>query len=162
MRHQSQKNFRGMFVGIPQHQKGYLIYVPSTRKIVSSHDVVFDKYFSSALAYMSRPYSEAIMTQPAVLYIPYATSSHEQNGDIITFEYFEEGNLVENKCNLEEGESSLDSIDESSTEDESDDGYISMNALKYIWYGSQIHPDINERYARLKIHGHINKKKIEW
>ena len=35
MRHQSQKCFRGIFVGIQQHQKGYLIYVPSTQKIVS-------------------------------------------------------------------------------------------------------------------------------
>ena len=28
MCHQSQKGFRGIFVGIPQHQKGYLVYVP--------------------------------------------------------------------------------------------------------------------------------------
>ena len=41
--HQSQKGFCGIFVGIPQHQKWYLIYVPSTRKIVSLHGVVFDK-----------------------------------------------------------------------------------------------------------------------
>ena len=27
MRHQSQKGFRGIFVGITQHQKGYLAYV---------------------------------------------------------------------------------------------------------------------------------------
>ena len=32
--HQSQKDFRGIFVGIPQHQKGYLVYVPSTRKVI--------------------------------------------------------------------------------------------------------------------------------
>ena len=51
MRHQPQKVFHGIFVGIPQHKKGYLIYVPITRKIVSSHDVVFDKRFSSALTY---------------------------------------------------------------------------------------------------------------
>ena len=35
--------FRGIFVGIPQHQKGYLVYVPSTRKVISSYDVVFDE-----------------------------------------------------------------------------------------------------------------------
>ena len=33
-RHQEKKVFRGIFVGIPQHQKGYLVYVPSTRKII--------------------------------------------------------------------------------------------------------------------------------
>ena len=45
MRHQAQKGFRGIFVGIPEHQKGYLVYVPSTRKIISSYDVVFDESF---------------------------------------------------------------------------------------------------------------------
>ena len=57
MRHQAKKGFRGIFVGIPQHQKGYLVYTPSTRKIISSYDVVFDESVSSALAYTSRPYS---------------------------------------------------------------------------------------------------------
>ena len=49
MRHQAQKSFRGIFAGIPQHQKGYLVYVPSTRKVISSYDVMFDESFSSAL-----------------------------------------------------------------------------------------------------------------
>ena len=34
MLHQSQKGFCGIFVGIPEHQKGYLVYVPSTRKVI--------------------------------------------------------------------------------------------------------------------------------
>ena len=42
MRHQAQKGFRGIFVGIPQHQKGYLVYLPSTRKLILSYDVMFD------------------------------------------------------------------------------------------------------------------------
>ena len=52
MHHQAQKGFRGIFVGIPQHQKGYLVYVPSTRKVISSYDVVSDKNNYSALSYM--------------------------------------------------------------------------------------------------------------
>ena len=56
MRHQAQKGFCGIFVGIPQHQKGYLVYLPSSGKIISSYDVVFDEIFSSALAYTSQPY----------------------------------------------------------------------------------------------------------
>ena len=63
MLHQPQKGFRVIFVVIPQHQKVYLISVPSTQKVVSSHDVVFDEIFSSALAYNSRPYSYALVTQ---------------------------------------------------------------------------------------------------
>ena len=57
MRQQAQKCFRGIFVGIPQYQKGNLVYVLSTRNIISSYYVVFDEMFSSALAYMSQPYS---------------------------------------------------------------------------------------------------------
>ena len=45
----SAKVFRGIFVGIPQHQKRYLIYIPITWEIVSSHDVVFEESFSSEL-----------------------------------------------------------------------------------------------------------------
>ena len=44
MHHQAQKYFRGIFVGIPENQKGYIVYVPSTRKIISSYDVVFDEH----------------------------------------------------------------------------------------------------------------------
>ena len=45
MRHQAQKGFHGIFVGIPLNQKEYLVYVPHKRKIVSSYDVVFDESF---------------------------------------------------------------------------------------------------------------------
>ena len=93
MRHQSQKGFCVIFVGIPEHQKGYLVYVPSTRKIISSYDVVFDESFSSALAYTSRTYSEEMAMCPEVTYTPYGTSSREQTGDIITFTQFEEGKI---------------------------------------------------------------------
>ena len=77
MRHQAQKGFRGIFVGIPEHQKGYLVYLPSTRKVISSYDVVFDESFSSALPYTSQPYSEAMAMRLAATYTPYATSSKE-------------------------------------------------------------------------------------
>ena len=93
MCHRAQKGFRGIFVGIPGHQKGYLVYVPSTRKVISSYDVVFDESFSSALEYTSRPYSEAMVMRLAVTYTLYATSSKEQTGNVITFAQFEEENI---------------------------------------------------------------------
>ena len=89
MRHQAQKRFRGIFVGTPEHKKGYLVYIPSTRKVISSYDVVFEESFSSALAYTSRPYSEVMAMRPGVTYTPYATSSKEQTGDVIRFAHFE-------------------------------------------------------------------------
>ena len=81
-------------MGIPQHQKGYLGYVPRTRKVISSYDVKFDESFVSALSYSSRPYAEAMAMFPAVTYTLYATSSKEKTGNVITFAQFEEGNLL--------------------------------------------------------------------
>ena len=107
MRHQAQKGFHGIFVGIPEHQKGYLVYVPSTRKIISSYDVVFDKIVSSELTYTSRPYLEAMVMRPAVTYTPYATSLKEKTGDVIMFSHFEEGNiLTKTRNNAESGDES--------------------------------------------------------
>ena len=59
--------------------------------------------------------------RPVVSYIPYSASYHEKTGDIINFEQFEQGGLLENKLNLVEDESILDSIDESSVDDNSDE-----------------------------------------
>ena len=69
------------------------MYVPSTRKIIPSYDIVFDEIFSSALAYTSQPYSEEMSMRLEVTYTPCATYSREQTGDIITFTHFEEGNI---------------------------------------------------------------------
>ena len=76
--HQTQKGFRSIFVGITQHQKGYLVYVPHKRKILSSHDIFFDDSFSSALEYKSQPYSEYMATRPAVSYITYDKYSRKK------------------------------------------------------------------------------------
>ena len=93
MRHQAQKGFRGIFVGITQHQKVYLVYIPSTRKIIPSYDVVFDESVSSALSYTSQPYSESMAMRPAMMYTPYGKFPREQTGNIIMFTQFEEGNI---------------------------------------------------------------------
>ena len=82
---------KGIFVGIPQHQKIYLVYVPSTRKVILLYNVVFDKSFSSAFSYTSQLYAEAMAMRPTVTYTLYATSSKEQTGDVITFAQFVEG-----------------------------------------------------------------------
>ena len=89
MHHQAQNVLCGIFDGIPQHQKGYLMYVPGTRKIISSYDVVFGESFSSALAYASQPYSEAMLMRPSATYTPCATYLREKTGNIIMFAHFE-------------------------------------------------------------------------
>ena len=116
MRHQAQKGFCGIIVGIPHHQKGYLVYVPHTRKMLSSYDVVFDESFYRALAYMSQLYAEAMYMQPAVSCITYDTYSREQTSDIITFTQFEEGNLLSETQNL-----LSETCDDAESGNESDD-----------------------------------------
>ena len=171
MRHQAQRGFRGIFVGIPQHQKGYLVYVPSTRKAILLHDVVFDESFSSALSYTSRPYAEAMTMRPAVTYTPYATSSKEQTGDVITFAQFEEGDLIsETRTDTESGdeydsESIMVSVKDMENLDKTekfDDDLISTETLHDIHDVNQNHPSIDKREARMAICDRIKQKKSQW
>ena len=94
MHHQAQKGFNGIFVEIPQHKKGYLAYIPSTRKIISSYNDVFNESSSNKLSYTPQPYVEAMAMRPDVSYTTYAASSREQIGNIITFAQFEEVNSL--------------------------------------------------------------------
>ena len=70
------------------------MYVPSTRKIISSYDVVSGENISSVLAYASQPYSEVMAFHLIMTYTPYATSSKEKTGNIIMLTRFEEGGLL--------------------------------------------------------------------
>ena len=91
---QAKNGFRGIFVGIPGHQKGDLVYVPSSRNIILSYDVVFDESLSSELAYMSQPYSEAMVMRLDVTCTPCTTYSREKTVNKITSAQFEEGNIL--------------------------------------------------------------------
>jgi hypothetical protein len=41
---QTERGIRGVFIGFPENQKGYLIYVPSTHSICVSGDVLMKKF----------------------------------------------------------------------------------------------------------------------
>ena len=146
------------------------MYVSSTRKLIFSYNVVFDESFSSALLYMTRPYSEAMAMRLALTYTPYATSLKEQTGDLITFAQFEEGNiLTETSNDAESGdESDNESIMMSKQDmenldsgDESDHDLISTEMLEDIRDGSQTHPNVNIREARYKISDRIKQRQSE-
>ena len=106
---------------------------------------------------MSQPYSEAMAIRPSVTYTPYATSSKEQTGDVITSAQFEEGNiLTETRNDAESGDESdnksimmskhdMENLDSS---DESDYDLISMEPLEDIRDRIQTHPTIDKREAR--------------
>ena len=55
----------------------------------------------------------------------------------------------------------MGSIDESYINNNSDDVPISTNSLKDIWYGSQIHPEINVQYYRLNVRDRIGQTQSE-
>ena len=130
------------------------MYVPSTRKIISSYDVVFDESFSSTLAYTSRPYSEAMAMRPEVTYTPYATSSKEQTGDVIMFAQFEEGNtLTETRNDAESGDKydsesimmNEQAMENLNSNEKSNHDLISTETLEDICDGSQTHLIVNKR-----------------
>ena len=144
------------------------MYVPSTRKVISSYDVVFDKSFSSALSYTSRPCAEAMAMRPAVTYTLYATSSKEQTGDVITFTQFEEGDLISEPCNDTESddESNSESIMMNEKDMENidgkekfDDDLISTETLHDTRDGNQTHPIIDKREAHMAIRDRIKQNK---
>ena len=92
--------------------------------------------------------------RPAVNYTPYATSSKEQTGDVITFAQFEEGNILTKTCNDAESGDKSDNesimmseqdIDAINSGDESDHDLISTEMSEDIRDGSQTHPNINRR-----------------
>ena len=133
------------------------MYIPSTRKITLSYNVVFDKSFSSELSYTSRPYLEAMAMSPAVPYTPYATSLKEQTGDVITFAQFEEENMLTETRNDAESDDKSDSeslmmneqdMENLDSNEKSDHDLISTKMLEDIRDRSQTHPNVNKREAR--------------
>ena len=109
--------------------------------------------------------------RPAVTYTPYAMSSKEQTGDVITFAQFEEGNLLSETHNDTESgdESDSESIMMSEKDmenldktEEFNDDLISTETLHDIRDGNQTHSKINKREARMAIRDRIKQKKLQW
>ena len=163
----TQNGFHGIFVDFPQHQKVYLVYVLSTRKLISSYDIVFEERFSSALSYTSRPYAEAMAMRPEVTYTPYATSLKEQTGDVVTFAHFEEGDLLtetrndaescdeSNRKSLMMNKQDMENLDSNKN---SDDYHISTETLHDICGGIQTHPNVDKLETRRKIRDRVRRK----
>ena len=147
------------------------MYVPSTRKVISSYNVLFDKSFSNALSYTSRSYSEAMVMRLAVTFTLYATSSKEQTGNIFTFAQSEEVNiLTETRNDAESGDKSDNEsimiseqdMDNINYGDDSDHNIISTVMLEDIRDGSQTHLNVDRREARYKIRDCIRQKHSKW
>jgi len=59
-----QQGVRGVHIGYPENQAGYKIFVPSTRQIVVSADVIFDEEFRSAVGLTNRIFHNSIYLRP--------------------------------------------------------------------------------------------------
>jgi hypothetical protein len=58
---QFQRASCGIFTGFPENSAGWLVYSPEhPQRIGITHDAFFDKDFSSALAFDSKPFAGAI------------------------------------------------------------------------------------------------------
>ena len=58
-----QRAVRGIFIGFPEHQAGWLFYLPNPlgrHNYIISRDAVFDESFESTLAHVHAPYSGAM------------------------------------------------------------------------------------------------------
>jgi hypothetical protein len=78
----SQRCVRGIFIGFPPDQQGWLIYLPGSHLIAVSNDVTFHDFFESALSYNDSPFSDTLPLRP--MHTP-KTLNHtvrEQPGDV--------------------------------------------------------------------------------
>ncbi len=90
----TQRGIRGIHLGFSPTQKGWLLYVPSTRQIVISGDVICDETFASTVAETWRPFHDALALRPETSFIPDPHTFVEHTGDVLS--QFEEGNTVAN------------------------------------------------------------------
>jgi transposase InsO family protein len=93
---QTERGIRGVFIGFPENQKGYLLYVPSTRSICVSGDVFFDENFSSAIARTWQQFHDGLALIPKKSYIPPVDTFLSHTGCVEdNFQPVEEGELQE-------------------------------------------------------------------
>ena len=105
--------------------------------------------------------------RPAVTYTLYVASLKEKNGDVITFAQFEEENILTETHNDAESDEESDSeslmmneqdIENLDSNEKSNHDLISTEMLEDIFDGSQTHPTVNKREARLEICDHVRRK----
>ena len=130
---QLQQGSRGIFVGFPRGQAGWLIYVPE--KIQHSHlvvsmDVVFDQDFVSGSIGSKKPFAQSQPERDFKLSTGYDESNPEMTGDVTNLmgtteshwgdrETFESQHKMATHQHLQDSQSEMQS-NESESEDESE------------------------------------------
>jgi len=80
--HCTEKGIRGILIGFPPNQKGHLIFLPGSRTIAVSGDVMFDETFYSAIATTWRRFEDGIALQPERSALPGPNTTLENTGDL--------------------------------------------------------------------------------
>ncbi len=78
----TEKGTRGIFIGLPSNQKGYLIFLPGSRTIACSGDLSFDETFYSTVVTTWRCFEERFALKPASHVIPGPDMDLEETEDI--------------------------------------------------------------------------------
>jgi len=82
---QTERGVRGIFLGFDANNKGYMIYSPGSRQIVTSEDVSFDEHFNSAIATTWQQHRDSLALCPVESYIPVVSDTIEHTGNIDDF-----------------------------------------------------------------------------
>jgi hypothetical protein len=75
-----QRGVRGIFVGFPINQAGYLVWVPTSGHLLASVDVMFDEDFTSPLSFPDRIFHDAQPTRNCNHQPPSTDSITDQTG----------------------------------------------------------------------------------
>ncbi len=122
---QTERGIRGIFIGFATNQKGFLVYLPSTRRIAISADVLFYESFQTAIVTNWRQYQDSLALQPALSFIPNVNTTLESTGSIEDrLQPVEEGEFEEGNDEDDEPPPLISSEDDDSVSDddaESDD-----------------------------------------
>jgi hypothetical protein len=79
---QTERGTRGIFIGFPPNQKGYLIFCPGSRQILVSDDVIFDESFQAAIATTWQQYQDSLSLKPVASHIPDIDTHLEHTGTL--------------------------------------------------------------------------------
>ena len=63
-RNNPEHGIRGVHVGLPCNSAGWLVYIPSTGRVLVSTDVVFDEDFLSTVSYTQSRVPGGLLHQP--------------------------------------------------------------------------------------------------
>ncbi len=80
---QTERGTRGIFIGFPPNQKGYLIFCPGSRKILVSDDGIFDESFQTAIATTWQQFQGSLSLKPVASFIPDIDTTLEQTGTLV-------------------------------------------------------------------------------